>query len=215
MTYLLYGANGSGSCTVECALAEIGADYETRNVDLRTGEQRNSEYAAVNVQRKVPSLVLDNGDLLTESVAILLTLDERHPQAKLLPPIGSTARVHAIRWLLFVATEIYPIVEINDYPERFTPDADGAKGGQGTDSVRELAREIWRTRWRVVEEHLAGDPFMLSEGFCLTDIYIAVVSRWAQQDQWRPANLPRVESLTAAVAARPRLAPIWQRHFVG
>lgn len=207
MTYVLHGARGSGSCAVECALAEIGAGYELRVIDLRTGEQRGPAYEAVNPQRKVPTVILEDGETLTESVAILLTLEERHREAGLLPPPGSRARARALRWLLFLATELYPIVEINDYPERFTP----APGRAG--ATRELAREIWRTRWRLVEENVAGDPFLLRDGFCLTDVYAAVVSRWAQQDEWRPAHLPKIERLTAAVAARPAIAPIWARHF--
>ena len=114
MSYLLYGARGSGSCAIECALAEIGADCEVRKLSLRKDEQRGAEYEAVNPQRKVPALVIDGDQLLTESVAILLTLEERHPEAGLLPPKGTVGRANALRWLLFAATEIYPIVEIND-----------------------------------------------------------------------------------------------------
>ena len=207
MTYVLYGARGSGSCAVECALAEIGAEYELRGIDLRTDQQRGPEYEAVNPQRKVPALIPEDGETLTESAAILLTLEERHREAGLLPPPGTRARARALRWLMFLATEIYPIVEINDYPERFTP----APGQAG--ATRERAREIWRTRWRLVEENVAGDPFLLRDGFCLTDVYAAVVSRWAQQEEWRPAHLPKIERLTAAVAARPAIAPVWARHF--
>ena len=207
MTYLLYGARGSGSCAIECALAEIGADYEVRKLSLRNDEQRGSDYEAVNPQRKIPALVIDDGPVLTESVAILLTLDERHPEAGLLPPKGSVERAQALRWLLFAATEIYPVVEINDYPERFATDP------AETDAMRERAREIWRTRWLVVEEHASGDPYFASDGFSLTDIYLAVVSRWAQQNAWRPAHIPKVERLTEAVAARPAIAPVWARHF--
>ena len=207
MEYKLYGALRSGSCAVEYALAEIGAKCETRDIDLRSDEQRGPRYAAVNPQRKVPSLELGDGTVLTESVAILLTLEERHPGAGLLPPRGSGPRAVALRWLMFVATEIYPMVEINDYPERFSPDPGGA------DATRELAREIWRTRWKLVEENIAGEPWLLPGGYCLTDIYIAVVSRWAQQDEWRPGHLPRVERLAAAVASRPAIAPLWARHF--
>ena len=112
----------------------------------------------------------------------------------------------ALRWLMFVATEIYPIVEINDYPERFSPDP------ESTSAVRDVARSIWRDRWLVVEREIAGAPYLLSSGFCVTDIYIAVVSRWAQQDEWRPEHLPKVEALTHAVAARPELASTWARH---
>ena len=152
MTYVLHGARSSGSCAVECVLAEIGADYELRELSLRDDEQRGEEYAAVNAHRKVPSLVIDDGSVLTESVAIVLTLDDRHPEMALLPAKGAPARAQALRWLLFAATEIYPIVEINDYPERFATDPDQ------TDAMRERAREIWRARWLVVEANLAGDP---------------------------------------------------------
>lgn len=207
MAYLLYGARGSGSCAIECALAEVGADYERRTLSLRNDEQRGGDYEAVNPQRKVPALVIDGDQLLTESVAILLTLDERHPEAGLLPPRATARRAHALRWLLFAATEIYPIVEINDYPERFATDPGG------TEAMRERAREIWRTRWLVVEENISGEPYLSEHGFSVTDIYLAVVSRWAQQNAWRPTHVPKVERLTAAVAARPAIGPVWARHF--
>ena len=205
MTYVLYGHRRSGSLAVEMALAEIGADYEVRDVDLETEAQRDEAYASVNPQRKVPALVTPSGETLTESVAILLTLDDRHPEAELLPR-DAAERAQALRWLLFVATEIYPVVEINDYPERFSPTEETAAG------LRDVARSIWRKRWLLVESKIVGAPYLLRSGFCLTDLYIAVVSRWAQQDAWRPENLPRVERLTAAVAERPATAPVWSRH---
>jgi glutathione S-transferase len=206
MTYTLYGCRRSGSLTVELALAEIGATYDVRDVDLDADAQRDDDYARVNPQRKIPALITPAGETLTESVAILLTLDERHPEARLLPPPGSAERAQALRSLLFVATEIYPLVEINDYPERFAPTDDSAP------ALRDVARGLWRERWLLVERSIAGDPFLLTSGFCLSDIYIAVVSRWAQQDTWRPAHVPKVEKLTAAVAARPAAAPVWSRH---
>ena len=205
MTYILYGNRRSGSLAAEMALAEIGADYEVREIDLDTEAQRNEAYAEVNPQRKVPALVTPSGETLTESAAILLTLDDRHPEAGLMPR-DATERAQALRWLLFVATEIYPLVEINDYPERFSPTEEAVAG------VRDVARSIWRKRWLLVESEIAGAPYLLRSGFCLTDLYIAVVSRWAQQDAWRPENLPRVERLTAAVAQRPATAPVWSRH---
>ena len=75
-----------------------------------------------------------------------------------------------------------------------------------------MARAKWRERWLIVEAQVHGNPFFLPSGFSACDIYIAVVSRWAQQDEWRPANLPQVERLTAAVASMPGLDLVWQRH---
>ena len=132
---MLYGHRRSGSLAVELALAEIGADDEVRNIDLATEAQRDDTCAAVNPQRKIPALVTPAGETLTESVAILLTLEARHPDAGLLPQ-DQAARAQALRWLLLVATEIYPMVEINDYPERFAPTPNVAPG------VREVALEV-------------------------------------------------------------------------
>ncbi|MEM7219078.1 MAG: glutathione S-transferase family protein [Pseudomonadota bacterium] len=205
MTYVLYGYPGSGSMAVEMALAEIGADYRIQDVDLTADAQRSRSYASINPQRKLPALLTVAGETLTESVAILLTLDQRHPEANLLPK-DAIDRAQSLRWLMFVATEIYPIVEINDYPNRFSPKSELAN------DVRELARAIWRERWLVVEREIAGTPYLLNSGFCVTDIYIAVVSRWAQQGEWRSEHCPRIEALTAAVAARPKLASIWSNH---
>tara|TARA_B100000029_G_scaffold281065_1_gene275217 strand:- start:356 stop:988 length:633 start_codon:yes stop_codon:yes gene_type:complete len=207
MSYTLYGHPGSGSCIIELTLNEIGVDYQVNHVSLNDDSQRGAVYAAVNPQRKLPTLVTDTGETLTESAAILLTLEERHAAADLLPPVGSEERARALRWLLFVATEVYPIVEINDYPDRFTA-TDGV-----ADATRELARKIWRKRLLVIENSIDDGPYVLGTTFSMTDIYIAVVTRWAQQEEWRPYNVPKIENLTATVASREKLAPIWAQHF--
>ncbi|WP_423908680.1 hypothetical protein [Candidatus Spongiihabitans sp.] len=131
---------------------------------------------------------------------------ETHSDNCLLPIIGSAERGQALRWLVFLATEIYPMVEIIDYPERFSPQS------TGPESVRKTVKEIWRQRWLVVEQRVSG-AFLLTGGFCVTDIYIAVLSRWAQQENWRPGNIPRVETLFQAVASRPLCKEIWCRNF--
>ena len=118
----------------------------------------------------------------------------------------ATDRARALRWLLLVATEIYLIVQINDYPERASPTR------QAEACVQDSARSIWRKRWLITEQGITGTSYLLRSGFCLADLYIAVVSRWAQQDTWRLEKLPKVERLTAAVAAGPAMAPAWSRH---
>lgn len=206
MSYVLYGSRQSGSLAVELALAEIGVDYVIQDVSLDANAQRDPAYAAVNPQRKIPALKTSTGETITESAAILLMLAECHSDAELMPPLRSADRATALSTLLFVATELYPLIEINDYPERFSPDPDSV------DAVREIARKTWRERWLIVEDRVAGDCFLLSSGFCVVDIYIAVVSRWAQQAQWRTTNIPKIERIAAEVALRPKLAGVWNRH---
>ena len=124
MKYIIHGAPGSGSGIIEAACAEMGLDYAVRDLDSRNAAHRGDAYGSINTQRKMPTLEGEGGEIITESVAILVTLDERHREAGLLPPPGSRERAQALRWMLFLATELYPLVEIIDYPERFVPSAD-------------------------------------------------------------------------------------------
>jgi glutathione S-transferase len=207
MAYRLYGERGSGAGIVEVALAATGVPYEWHEVSLEKSEQRSETYARLNPQRKLPTLITPAGETLTESSAILLILDERHPGAQLFPQQRTEERAQAQRWLAFLATELYPIIEISDYPERFTPD------GADAAAVRARAVDIWRERLLILEAQIAGDPWLLASGFCFTDVYIASLSRWAHQERWRPEHVPRIERLAAAVAARPVIGDVWRKHF--
>lgn len=206
MTYIIYGAPGSGSGIVEAACAEIGVPYVVRDLDARNDEHRASAYAAINPHRKMPTLEAEGGEIITESVAILLTLDERHREAGLLPPPGSAERAQALRWMLFLATELYPMVELVDYPERLAPSTGDVEG------IRERANEIIRERWSIVEANVSGSPYCVASGFSATDLYITKFSVWLDEG-WRREHLPKVDALTAAVRARPALAGVWARHI--
>ncbi len=208
MAYIVHGARGSGSGIVEAACAELGVDYTIVDLDVRANEHRGDAYGKLNPQHKMPTLELGDGEVMTESVAILLTLDERHPDAGLLPPPGSRARAQALRWMLFMATEMYPLMELIDAPERFMAPPPDAK------SLHARAVALWLERWRVIEDNISGSPYCVETGFCATDLYITVLSRWDMTEAWRRENLPKVEALTTEVRARPALASVWARHKV-
>jgi GST-like protein len=211
MGYVLHGDIGSGSAPVEMALAEIGAPVELREVPLDGDHQLRAEYLALNPMGRLPTLLLPDGTVMTESLAILLTLADRHPEAGLLPPPGESARAVALRWMTLGATEFYPHVTRADYPARFgvAPDQE--------DALKRRAQEMGREIWRLVERHagLTGDPaapFLLGARFTVADIYLAVQSRWMDGRRWTPAHCPKLEMLAQAVAARPAIAPVWHRH---
>lgn len=214
MTYILYGDRGSGSAPVEMALAEIGAPAELRAVPLATDAQLAADYCRINPMGRIPTLVLPGGTVVTESLAILLTLADRHPEAELLPPPGDSARARVLRWMVLAGAEGYPHVTRADYPERFSPDPTHAE------PIRARAREMYRDLWRLVEAEagLSGDaaaPFLLGARFTVADIYLAVLSGWLGGAAWLPGACPRLQALRMAVLARPRIAPVWQRHRPG
>lgn len=205
MHYVLYGAFGSGSTVVEATLTELEIAYRFERLDLRQQAQRESSYAALNPQQKVPTLVTPHGETLTESSAIVLTLAERHPHPPLLPPQGTSERAFALRWLMFAASELYPVIEIVDYPERFGPES-------VREEIKARALAHWRERWGRLEHAVRG-PYFLDESFSLLDIYVAVLSSWDLPPNYRAEHLPKIEAIRNAVASRPSLVDVWRRNF--
>jgi GST-like protein len=209
MGYILYGDLGSGAAPVEMALAEAGQDAEWRQVALDGDHQLHPDYRAINPMGRLPTLVLPDGTVVTESLACLLTIADLHPGAALLPPPGDPARPRALRWMALLAGEFYPHVTRADYPARFGSDP----------AIRDIAIRMGRETLQVIEAHagLTGDPaapFLAGRRFSVADIYLAVLSRWMGGRQWTPAKLPRVQALAMAVRARPAIAPLWQRHML-
>lgn len=210
MTYILYGDEGSGSGPVEMALAEFGAPVELRPVPLEGDHQLRAEYRRINPMGRIPTLVLPDGTVVTELIAILLTLDDRHREAGLLPAPGEAARAVALRWTALLTGEFYPHVTRWDYPDRFLPGADAAQVAALRDRAQAMGREILRL---VEEQALVGAaPYLLGSRFSAADLVIATLSRWLGGRQWTPAHCPRIEALAQAVAARPACAAIWRRH---
>ena len=206
MSWIIYGDRGSGAFSAEAALAEAGAEYQFREVSLERNEQLKPDYLAINPAGKIPALQLPEGGILTETLAMIVTIAERYPAAKLLPEPGSFERAQCHRWLAFMASEIYPMVEIADYPARFVPE------GAAADALREKARERIRARITIIENSVAG-PWLLASGFSAADIYLAMFSRWSEARDWVEANAPKVYAIARAVRARAAIAPVWDRHF--
>jgi GST-like protein len=209
MSYTIFGDKGSGAFSAEAVLAEAGAPYEFRAISLEKNEQKKPEFLAINPSGKMPALRLPEGDVITESSAILLTIADHFPNARLLPPQAGPGRAQAYRWLAFMAAEIYPMVEVSDYPERFAPE------GAEAEALRGKARERIRERLLIVERFVAG-PWFLPSGFSILDIYASMFTRWRGSigREWlAEGHIPRLDAISKGVAARPAIAPVWARHF--
>jgi glutathione S-transferase len=208
VSYVLYGDKGSGAFCVEAALAEAGVGVAFHEISLEKDEQRSDDFRALNPSGKIPALKLPGGEIVTETAALLILIAERHPEAALLPPLDSPERAQALRWIAFMASEIYPMVEIADYPERFVAEHKAA-------AILQLAakRRI-RQRMEAVEA-AALEPWFLPSGFSAVDIYAVMFSRWREcrSESWREDHIPKICAIAAALSERPALKLVWEKYF--
>jgi len=180
----LYLTPGACSLADHIALHEAGLAFDRVKVDLRTKRTEDGgDFTEVNPKGYVPALVLDDGQLLTENVAILSWVAERAPE---LAPGGEMGRIRLIEMLAFIATELH-----TSFARHFFPT---------TDAEKQVAEDIIRRRLGFIAARLEGDYLFGSE-FSVADAYLYVMLRWAGM---KSLNLPEpLPALFDRVHARP------------
>jgi maleylacetoacetate isomerase len=200
----------SAAYRVRIACNLKGIVPERRFLHLRKGEQRSAEYLECNPQGLVPALALDDGQVLTQSLAIIEYLDETHPQPPLMPatPAGR-ARVRAIA--LAVVADIHPLDNLRVL-----------KYLQTTLHVDDSARDAWYAHWVQVglaglETQLARDPatgrFCHGDAPTIADCCIVPQLANARRVALDTAAFPtllRIEAACLALAAFADAAPALQ-----
>jgi GST-like protein len=117
--YTLIGAPGWGSAIAEALLDLSGLPYQVEDIDPKKPTTESKRLTALNPLAQVPTLLLPDGTVMSESAAIALHIADRAPAAALVPPPGDPTRDAFLRWLVFIVANVYPMYTVGDFPERF------------------------------------------------------------------------------------------------
>jgi GST-like protein len=199
----MMGCRGCGSAIVEAALVLAKIPYVREEVDYDTTEGHD-RLAQVNPLAQVPTVVLPDGTVMTESAALVLYIDGLVPELGLIPDVRDPLRREALRWLMFLVAAVYPTFTYGDEPKKWVGDAAG--------SLRESTDEHRKSLWRLVEGAVRG-PWFLGETPSALDLYVAVMTRWRPRREWFAENCPRLAAIANAVDADARLAHVWAQNF--
>lgn len=205
--YVLYGCKGAGSAVVEVTLHLLGQPYRFEEVTPWEPGPRVEALRAINPLVQIPTLVLPDGMVMTESAAILLALLDRHPGSDLIPPSGSPERASFYRWITFIAANIYAMYTIGDFPARWVE-------GEATQAHLK-AKSVERTKacWGVLEAQLAPSPYLLGPKMTALDLYVAMISRWRPGRAWFRDACPKLVAAIDLTESHPEVKPVWERNF--
>jgi glutathione S-transferase len=170
-------------------LEELGADYTIQRVDIRSRMRGTGapDPANPHPDKQVPAL-LDDGVLISESVAVALYLCEKFPAAGLAPPVGDPLRGPWLTWMAWYGASMEPSMFAI-----FAGEADKDP----------LKREAVDNMHRRLLEALRAGPYLLGDTFSAIDLFVSSAGEWARRAF---PDDPLVDAYIERCTARPALA---------
>jgi glutathione S-transferase len=162
-----------GACSVgiHVLLEEIGKPYEAQLVNLREGAQFKPEFTSVNPKSKVPTLVRDDGSVLTEYPAIAYWLARTNPDKKLLPE-DVEAQTRAIEALDYCVSTLH----MQGFSRLFRA-SNYTPNPADEENVKERGRELVEKGFAVMDKVLAGKDY-LAGAFSIADSALFYTEFW-------------------------------------
>ncbi len=210
--HVLFGAKNSGSAAAEIALEWAGLPY--RVVTAATWEPHSAlkELRRANPLQQIPTLVLPDGSVLTESAAILIHLGLAHPNSGLLPK-DPTQRAQVLRALVFIAANCYSQVSIGDYPERWLPKASEAAQKTLRAGARAQLHRAWAKFADQLHTDASGQGGLFGNALTAADVLAVVVSKWSGTRQYLARRRPAFLAALKRIEQHPRITPVFARHW--
>lgn len=182
----LFHAPNSSSQPVYIMINELGLKCEILPVDFAN----RTELLKFNPRGQVPTLVLDNGQVLTETAVIMQYLADLKPEMNFLPKAGTWERYKAIESVNFVATELHR-----------------GLGMMFNKEIPETAKTIMKTdllkRFDFLNTHLGKNQFLAANQYTIADAYCFAVVNWTKWVGIDMAQYPNILGHSERIGTRP------------
>jgi len=201
----LYYYPSNASFAPHVLLHELGIPFQLRLVDRDKDEHKSPEFLRINPNGLLPALRdTRHGELVMfETAAILLHLADTHPDAKLLPPLGTPERAQAYKWLMWLTNTLQPTVITYYYPDRFV--APGNTAGSAEVKAQAQIRAAAQLDLLAAEFERHGGPFLLGEQFSALDPFAFMLCRWTRNFSDPARSRPALAAFLERMAQRPAL----------
>jgi glutathione S-transferase len=195
---LLYDSGVSGNCyKVRLLLAMQGIEYERREVDVVDRSGRRELLGGLNPALRVPTLVLDDGEPLAESNAIICYLAEGTE----LLGTGRLERARVLQWLFFEQYSHEPYIAVVRFWVLFS------ESPPAQEQIEERRRG-GHAALAAMERHLQGRSFLVGERFTVADIALYAYTHVAHEAGFDMAPYEQIRAWLERVATQPGHVPI-------
>ena len=187
----LYFSPGACSLSPHIVLREAGIPFDLDRVHGGTKKtSTGADFKAINPLGYVPVLQLDDGETITEGVAIVQYLADRKPESKLAPAAGTMERVRLQEWLTFISSEVH---------KSFSPLFAKAL----SDDAKQFFKDKLGTRFDWLNEKLAKNKFLMGDTFTVADAYLFTVLRWTKPTGIELSKWSNLKAYVDRVGERP------------
>ena len=194
---------GACSIGIHVLLEEIAKPYEAQLVNLREGGQYKPEFTSVNPKSKVPTLVRDDGSVLTEYPAIAYWLARTNPDKKLLPD-DVDAQARALEAMDYAVATVHMQGFGRLFrASNFTPNA------EDEDKVKERGKELAEKGFTVLDKALAGKDYVAGS-FSIADSALFYVEFWGGK-RMNMKLPPNCEAHLNRMLSRPAVQRVLQQ----
>ncbi len=207
----LYWGPHTCAIGIHILLEEIGKPYDTEKLDVAGGDTHKPPFQTINPKGKVPTLVRDDGSVLTEFGAIATWLARTNREADLLAE-DADGEARTAEIMEYVEGTVHGQGFARVFmPKRFEPqDVVHTTLGVGQSAVEKQGREMVEKAFAMLEKQIAGHSYAVGDRFGIADAALFYVERWAPQS--RITLPPNLAAHFARVRARPavhRVMQVW------
>lgn len=157
----------------------------------------SEDFYKINPRGAVPILMLDDGMLITQNLAVLTYLGGLDKQFRLLPKPGTMEYVRCLQWLGFANSDLHTAFKPLFSPHRFV-DSEYAK-----DELKRHAENNIIELMTYTDKRLTEEGYALGEHFSVIDAYLLVFYRWAKHFKLPIVKWPNYAMLAQRISARP------------
>lgn len=187
----LYFSPGACSMAPHIVLREAGYRFDLDKLDRATKHTASGEdYTQINPNGYVPTLRLDDGQVLTEGSVIMQYLADQKPDAGLAPKAGTLERYRLMEWLNFISSEVHKTLGALFNP-KITPE------------WKEDRVALFGRRCDHLARALGNKPYLMGDKFSIADAYLYTVLSWTGFLKVDMGKWPTLKDYMTRVNARP------------